>query len=86
MLGESGETDSGVSESNWGNVTNLCRDRDYQMVTTGIITETGPYIPVSLGFNENETHFEDGEWREVVDEYGVSTGLECKSFKVNRID
>ena len=43
--------DSGVINEIRGNVTNLCRRRCQQVVRTGMITETGPFLPISLGFS-----------------------------------
>ena len=63
-----------------GNITNLCRNRS---VKRGIITETGPVIPVSLGISFEES---DGSWEEVVDEDGYATGVERKSFRINVVD
>ena len=75
--------DSGVSDSMGGNITNLCRNhRDYS-VRRGIITETGPVIPVSLGISNGES---DGSWEEVLDENGYATGVERKSFRINVVD
>ena len=76
--------DSGVSDSQAGNVTDLSRRRRIQEVRTGVITETGPYIPVSLGlsFCEPENDF----WEEVLDDDGNPTGVERLSFRFNRND
>ena len=46
-----------------------------------VITETGLYIPVSLGYGEVDTG--DEQWEEVVDEWGNPTGVERRSFKLN---
>ena len=67
-----------------GDVTNLCRQRRNQNVTTGIVTETGPYIPVSLGFSMVEDNSDS--WEEMVDENGVSIGVEVRSFRLNIIN
>ena len=75
------ESDSGMSDRNVGNVTDLCRRRKLPTVSQGVITETGPFIPVSLGFENVES--DDGEWEEVTDEWGNPTGVERKSFKLN---
>ena len=74
-------SDSGMSDKNIGNVTDLCRKRRPPVVNQGIITETGPYIPVSLGFGEVDTG--DEQWEEVLDEWGNPTGVERRSFKLN---
>ena len=74
------ENDSGMSVNQVGDVTNLCRQRRNQDVTTGVVTETGPYIPVSLGFSMVE---DSDSWEEMVDENGVSIGVEVKSFRLN---
>ena len=71
----------GMSDRNVGNVTDLCRRRKLPTVSQGVITETGPFIPVSLGFWNVES--DDGEWEEVTDEWGNPTGVERRSFKLN---
>ena len=78
------ERDSGVSDRQIGNVTNLCRPRKRQHVQTGIVTETGPYIPVTLGFSNQEDDSES--WDELIDENGRGTGIEVKSFRLNVVD
>ena len=74
-------TDSGMLEESAGNVTNLCRNREPANVQTGVVTETGPLIPVSLGFSDIEE--DDGDWEEVLDDQGYPTGMERRSFKLN---
>ena len=73
--------DSGVSDSLAGNVTDLSRRRRIQAVRRGVITETGPYIPASLGLSFCEAD-SDG-WEEVLDTYGNPTGVERLSFRLN---
>ena len=63
-----------------GNVTNLCRQRAPVRIRRGIITETGPYIPVTLGFSMDSSN--EG-WEEVYDEAGNPTGIERMSFRLN---
>ena len=46
-----GNSDSGMVEEERGNVTNLCRSRKRHIIREGVITETGPFLPVSLGFS-----------------------------------
>ena len=74
-------SDSGMLEEMAGNVTNLCRNREPVTVRTGVITETGPLIPVSLGFSDMEE--DEGDWEEVLDDYSRPTGMERRSFKLN---
>ena len=62
-------------------MTNLCRARKVVPVDRGVITETGPQIPVSLGFSCGES----GDWEEILDEDGEPTGIE-RSFKLNVMD
>ena len=82
--GGSSGIDSGVIEEAGGGVSNLCRRRPSQVVGTGLVTETGPVIPVTLGFSlENE----EGEWEEIFDdENRVVSGVERVSFRLNIID
>ena len=47
------------------------------------MTETGPYIPVSLGFSCSDTVNEG--WEEVLDEMGIPTGVERRSFRFRGI-
>ena len=51
-------------------------------MTSGVITETGPLIPVSIGFSGADSE----SWEDVVDENGQPTGIEKKSFKLNVLD
>ena len=81
--GVDSESDSGVIEEIGGGVTNLCIARGSHEVRSGIITETGPFIPVSLGFSMSST---DGSWEEVVDRDGNPTRMERKSFRLNVVD
>ena len=68
-------------EEEAGNVTNLCRARAHAEVRRGIVTETGPVFPITLGFSGMEE--EDSEWEEVLDDQGLPTGMERRSFKLN---
>ena len=68
------DSDSGVAEGVTGNFTNLCMNRRSHRVLEGVITETGPFIPVSLEFNQNMGP--DNEWEEVLDNEGQLTGFE----------
>ena len=43
------DRDSGMSDRRFGDVTNLSRRRQEHQILDGIVTETGPYVPVSLG-------------------------------------
>ena len=43
-------------------------------------TETGPFIPISLGFSMMDT---DSDWEEQVDSNGYSTGIERRSLRLN---
>ena len=52
-------------------------------VRMGVITETGPVIPVSLGISGEEV---DGSWEEMYDENGQATGMERRSFRLNVAD
>ena len=54
------------------------------VIRRGVITETGPYIPVSLGFSMVEDS--DNEWEEVLDGEGRPTGLERRSFRLNILE
>ena len=83
LTSDTGDSDSGVIEEVGGGVTNLCRSRVPHKVVSGVITETGPFIPVSLGFSMSSG---DSSWEEVVDEDGNPTGMERKSFRLNVID
>ena len=75
------DQDSGVSDRNVGNVTNLCRRRLPQTVEAGVVTETGPFIPVTLGFGGSD---DDNDcWEEVLDDFGNPTGMERLSFRLN---
>ena len=76
-----GESDSGVTEDGIGAVTNLCRPRRQHQIRNGMITETGPYMPVSLGFSLAEPCSSD--WEEVVDSDGFATGVERRCFRLN---
>ena len=75
------DSDSGMAEGVAGNVTNLCRRRIRHVVREGVITETGPYLPVSLGFNME--YGSSDEWEEILDSEGRPTGVERLSFKLN---
>ena len=77
-------SDSGMVEEAAGNVTNLCRRRNKTAVPRGIVTETGPFIPVSLGFSGESAG--DSDWEEVLDEQGRPTGVERKSFRLNVVN
>ena len=78
------DSDSGMVEGVAGNVTNLCRRRTRHVVREGVITETGPYLPVSLGFNME--YGSSDEWEEILDSEGRPTGVERLSFKLNIVD
>jgi len=77
------DKDSGMSDRAVGNVTNLCRRRRRYFVSDGVATETGPYIPVSLGFSDMEY---SGSWEDIRDENGCHTGLERRTFRLNILD
>ena len=77
------DSDSGMIEETSGNVTNLCRERRDPVVRQGVITETGPFIPISLGFSMVDS---DSDWEEQVDNYGYSTGVERRSLRLNIYD
>ena len=79
---ESSTQDSGMIEELAGNVTNLCRPRSIVTVDRGVVTETGPQIPISLGLSGRVS----SDWEEVLDEYGEPTGMERMSFKLNVLD
>ena len=81
--GAESDKDSGVSDRMVGNVTNLCRRRRRLSVNDGVVTETGPYIPVSLGFSDIGS---SGSWEDVMDENGCHTGLERRTFRLNVLD
>ena len=82
--GSGSDSDSGLADEVIGNVTNLCRARSCQAVESGIVTETGPYIPVTLGFNSHLD--EEDVWEDVLDEDGNPTGMERLSFRLNIVD
>ena len=73
-------SDSGMIEEEGGMVTNLCRQRVPVRVRNGLITETGPFIPVSLGFSVS---VESEDWEEVLDMHGNPTGVERRTFRLN---
>ena len=81
LIGGESDSDSGLTDDCVGGVTNLCRDRRECNVRSGVITETGPFIPVSLGFSLVET--DDSDWEEVLDSDGRPTGVEKRSFRLN---
>ena len=60
---------------------NLCRIRAQPRVRSGMITETGPVPPVTLGFSEYEN--DSDNWEEIVDSDGHPTGIERRSFRLN---
>ena len=72
-----------MSDKGYGNVTNLCRRRRQISVTNGFVTETGPFIPISLGMSDVDS---EGSWEECCDENGVSIGVERKTFRLNVLD
>ena len=74
----SNRSDSGMIDELTGNITNLCRQRVGVNVRQGVVTETSPYLPVSLGLSMDES---DGVWEEVLDEEGQPTGIERMSFR-----
>ena len=78
------DSDSGMTESAVGNVTNLCRSRKAPPVTEGVVTMTGPFIPVTVGFDQEASM--ESDWEEVLDSDGNPTGYERKSFKLNIVD
>ena len=75
------ETDSGLTDDCVGGVTNLCRERREHSIRSGIVTETGPFIPVSLGFSQVDMM--DSDWEEVFDDNGQPTGVERRCFRLN---
>ena len=78
------DRDSGISDRQIGNVTDLCRQRRVRQVRTGIVTETGPYIPVSLGFSNDDNGSDS--WEELLDDNGQPTGMEIRSFRLNIVN
>ena len=73
-------SDSGVLEELAENVRNLFRRRRLIKVNEEIVTETSPYIPVSLEFTSVDS---EDEWEEVLDDKKRPTGVEKKSFRLN---
>ena len=80
---EDSSQDSGVSDNVHGNVTDLCRSHRGYRVESGVITETGPFIPVSLGLSGVES---EESWEELCDEEGRSTGVEIRTFRLNVVE
>ena len=72
-----------MSDHQVGNYTNLCRSRGIHLVRNGVVTKTGPYIPVSLGFSCIGS---SDSWENLGDENGCSTGMEWKSIRLKIVD
>ena len=75
---------SGMTEGLMGNVTNLCRRRNHHIIREGVVTKTGQFISVSLGFSLEESS--EGDWAEVIDDEEHLRGMNRRCFRLKIVD